>query len=193
MSLLVIIVALGLLILISLAAEVPEHHTRYWGPSPTTTSKSTGTGTSHYTSTGTTTNKGETSGNGVYSSTTPLEDSAVDAIHLAIASPAFYEHPWLQRGVSRVEILRFLRARNMNHQVALDLLMSHAAWRVSSVGPDRHPAAGSGDSASLRTFLAECIYWSGLSRDDCAVLVVDSRAFATAADDTEAFLRYMGC
>ena len=116
---------------------------------------------------------------------------------------------WLQSEVSDVELLRFLRARGMNLPLALDMISQHANWRETFLllplddghdGHDGHDDGGSkkrdrtyvsssGEEEEAAVAMRRHVYWTGLSRDHCAVLVVEAAIFDLATRDTHTFLR----
>ena len=118
---------------------------------------------------------------------------------------------WLQSEVSDVELLCFLRARGMHLPLALDMISQHANWRETFLllplddGHDGHDGHDDGGSKKRdRTYVSSSgeeeeeeaavamrrhVYWTGLSHDHCAVLVVEAAIFDLATRDTHTFLR----
>ena len=98
---------------------------------------------------------------------------------------------WLHRGVTDVELLRFLRARNGDLSAATAMLREHAVWRGSAVGPDRPPPDPSSApfAAHIVSVIRRHVYWTGVTTEDCAVLVVESAVFQVATQHTDVFLR----
>lgn len=91
---------------------------------------------------------------------------------------------WLACTASDVELLRFLRARQMDVEVAYEMLLRHSRWR-REVGQEAGETTLTADDA----LLARHVYWTGVTEDDCAVLVVESAVLDVAARDSARFIR----
>ena len=116
------------------------------------------------------------------------ERIAIDELRQRISSTV-QQSQWLRSGVTDVELLRFLRAREGDLSAALHMLVDHAAWRSSSTGPDRPSPDPTTEEESIKRAIRRHVYWTGLAPEDCAVLVVESVVFGVAVRHTDTFLR----
>ena len=87
--------------------------------------------------------------------------------------PALSKSRWLEE-VTDVEILRFLRRDKGDREVCLKSTQSHAKWRQTKYGADN--IAREGNRQFGNSPLNREIFWLGLSKDNCAVLVVRTQA-----------------
>lgn len=74
-------------------------------------------------------------------------------------------------GISDVELLRFLRARNGHEKEAWDMILSHVDWRGSEFGADAN---------FTRTFFINSplhheVFWMGVNKENCPTLVIRSQ------------------
>jgi hypothetical protein len=93
---------------------------------------------------------------------------------------------WLLHTATDTDLLRFIRSRHHSIHAAYSMLLAHSKWRSLSLGQKVTPY----DNAFTER-LKSLIYWTGISSDYTAVLIVSANSFSLASSDCDKFLRYI--
>ena len=114
-----------------------------------------------------------------------LESQMVDQLKGYIVSSGSYS-TWLH-AATKVEILRFLRARNGDIDAAWQMLWEHSLWRSSPLGPDTFTA--NDDRLFEECSLNRELYWAGKAYDGSPVLIFRTGLYETGAVDSSFYTR----
>jgi len=127
------------------------------------------------------------------STVTVKEQAAIAHLRHSISSylvqyGASAVHPWL-RGVTDVELLRFLRARGGDMDAAWTMLFKHCSWRGSEVGPDSLTATDAHTFATCA--LNKELYWAGEALDGCPTVIFRTALHEPGAHDPDFYIRFV--